>query len=42
MSAILDMYEKNLERLKEMLLNRDAEGLDALLKEAAPVTPQPG
>lgn len=42
MPAILDMYEKNLDRLKEMLLNRDAEGLAALLKEAAPGAPQSG
>ena len=41
MPAILDMYERNLDRLREMLLNRDAEGLAALLKEAAPVAAPP-
>lgn len=42
MPAILEMYEKNLGRLRELLLNRDAEGLAALLKEAAPGAPQSG
>jgi len=42
MPAILEMYEKNLYRLKEMFLNRDAEGLATLLKEAAPGAPQSG
>ena len=33
MPEILDRYEKNLSRLKELVLNRDAEGLTALLKK---------
>ena len=33
MPEILDRYEKNLTRLKELVLNRDAEGLTALLKK---------
>ncbi|MBE0556158.1 MAG: prephenate dehydrogenase/arogenate dehydrogenase family protein, partial [Proteobacteria bacterium] len=33
MPEILDRYEKNLSRLKELVLNRDAEGLAALLKK---------
>lgn len=33
MPEILDRYEKNLARLKDLLLNRDAEGLTALLKK---------
>jgi prephenate dehydrogenase len=33
MSRILERYEKNLSRLKELLLNGDAAGLAALLKK---------
>jgi len=33
MPEILDRYERNLSRLKELIQNRDAEGLTALLKE---------
>jgi prephenate dehydrogenase len=39
MPAILEMYETNLARLKELLLNSDADGLAALLKETAPGPP---
>ena len=37
MAEILEIYESNFARLKELLLNRDSEGLAALLKERAPV-----
>ena len=33
MPALLERFEKNLSRLKELVLNRDAEGLTALLKK---------
>ena len=33
MPEILARYQKNLSRLKELILNRDAEGLTALLKK---------
>ena len=33
MPKILEIYERHLARLKELLLNRDSEGLAALLKE---------
>ncbi len=36
MPKILEIYESHLARLKELLLNRDSEGLAALLKERAP------
>lgn len=34
--AILEIYERNLARLKALLLNRDAEGIASLLKESPP------
>ena len=34
MEKILDRYEKNLSLLKELILNRDAEGLTTLLKKS--------
>jgi prephenate dehydrogenase len=40
--TILNIYERNLARLKALLLNRDAKGIAALLEEASPDTPQRG